>query len=322
VLIGTVPAAGPIRISGNDRYATAVAAAQVAFPGWTGVQHVVIVSGETQVDALSAAGLAGAYNAPLLMTQTNSLSTVTRNAIAAMPAGVRVHIVGGTPSVSSSVANALTNIASVGAVGRTSGSDRYATAAAVGARMKLLLGAAFPTSAFIVNGESAGSMYDALVASPASYNKDMAILLVRATSVPAATSGAITSLGITRKFIVGGTPSVSSGVATSLGVPAGDRISGSDRYATAVAFAARARTETWLTYGKVGIASAIPDGLAGGAMLGKLGGPMLLTNATTLSTPTRNFLIANKASITQAYVFGSTSSVSTTVFNAIATALQ
>jgi len=321
VLIGT-PFMPPIRISGPDRYTTAIAAAQTAFPDWTNVQHVVVVSGETLVDALAASGLAGAYDGPLLFTQSNVLTAATRNAIAAMPAGVKVHIVGGTPAVSASVASALSSIASVSSVDRTSGSDRYATAAAVATKMKVVLGGAFPNKVFIANGSDANNMYDAIVASPASSNAHLPVLLVSATSVPAATSGAISALGITQKYIVGGTPAVSASIATQLGVAPGDRISGSDRYGTAVAFAQRANTEGWLTYTNVGLTSAIVDGLSGGAMMGKLGGPLLLTSSTSLPTTTRDFLVANKMAIMQSYVFGATNVVSTNVYNAISSALQ
>ena len=320
-LIGT-PFVPPTRISGSDRYATAVTAAKTAYPGWTGVQHVIVASGLSEVDALSAAGLAGAYDAPLLFTQSTTLPTVTRNAIAAMPAGVSVHIVGGTPVVAASVVTALSGIATVSSVDRVSGSDRYATAAAVATRMKSVLGAAFPTSAFIANGVNSNNLFDALVASPASANKHMPILLVSNNSVPAATSNALTSLGITRQYIVGGTPAVSAGVATQLGVAPGDRISGSDRYLTAVAFAQRADTDAWLSYANVGVASTVVDGLSGGAMMGTLGGPLLLTGGTALPGSTRDFLAANKASINQSYVFGSTTVISASVYGAISLALQ
>jgi len=311
------------RITGVDRYQTAVNAAQKAFPAWTGVTDVVIASGESEVDALSAAGLAGAYNAPLLLVQRAALPTYTRSALVAMPDGLKVHIVGGTAAVNTSVATAIGSTPGVSSVERVpSGPDRYSTAANVAARMKTVLGGAFPSAAFIVNGAATTNFYDAMTAAPAANKAHLPILLVTGTTVPAATTSAISSLGITRPIIVGGTTAVSSGVASTLGVPAGDRISGANRYATAATFATRSKTEGWLTFTNVGVASATIDGLAGGAAIGKLGGPMLLTAPTTLPSETQSFLVANQPEIFFVYVFGGTAAVSNSVVVSIQNALQ
>jgi len=105
-------------------------------------------------------------------------------------------------------------------------------------------------------------------------------------------------------------------------VPAGDRISGANRYATAATFATRSKTEGWLTFTNVGVASATIDGLAGGAAIGKLGGPMLLTAPTTLPSETQSFLVANQPEIFFVYVFGGTTAVSNSVVVSIQNALQ
>jgi len=290
---------------------------------WAGVTDVVIASGESEVDALSAAGLAGAYNAPLLLTARASLPATTRSALVAMPDGIKVHIVGGTAAITTPVSTALAATPGVASVERVpSGPDRYSTAANVATRMKTVLGAGFPTTAFFVNGAASTNFYDAMTAAPAANKAHVPILLVTATTVPAATMSAKTSLGITREIIVGGTSAVNSVVATTLGVAPGDRISGANRYATAATFATRSKTEGWLTFTNVGVASATIDGLAGGAAMGKLGGPMLLTAPTSLPAETQQFLTTNQPEIFFAYVFGGTSAVSNTVFVAIQNALK
>lgn len=307
------------RSAGLNRYETAVASARLAFPGWTGVAHVVVASGEEagQVDALAAAGLAGAYGAPLLLTTKDTLPPATRDALRAMPPGVRVHIVGGTAAVSSAVAGAIGGLPGVAGVDRIAGANRYATAAMVAARMKSVLGTGFPTRAFIVNGSTAANLYDSLIAGPASVAVHYPILLVTNTTVPAETLSALGSLGITTKYIVGGPAAVGANVAVQLGVGPADRIWGADRYATAIAFANRAKAEGWLTFGGTGIASTTIDALSGGVSMGHLGGPVLLITADTLPTGPRTFLASNTWDINMAHVFGGTSVVTAANLQAI-----
>ncbi len=314
----------PTREAGSNRYATAVQGAIAAFPDWTGVEHVIIASGEDahQVDALASAGLAGVYDAPLLLVRGTSVPNETRDALLAMPDGIQVHVVGGTPAVSAGVVTALQGIATVASVDRTSGLNRYSTAVAVAERMKTVLGAAFPASAFIVNGSNPANLTDSLVAAPASFTMHYPILLVRNTSVPVETKAAITSLGITRPYIVGGPPAVSVSVATELGVAAGDRISGLNRYATAVAFANRAITDGWLTSRYVGVAGTTVDALSGGVAMGHLNGPILLSGTSFLPEPTRAWLATNKDDVYDAFVFGDSSVVSEAVTTAMMKALS
>jgi len=317
-------ALSPTREAGSNRYATAVQAAISAFPDWTGVENVIIASGEdaSQVDALASAGLAGVYDAPLLLTRATSIPPETRDALLAMPDGVSVHIVGGPPAVSAGVMSGLDAIAGVASVDRVSGPNRYSTAAAVADKMKTILGATFPTSAFIVNGSNPNNLTDSLVASPASVTMHYPILLVRNTSAPAETKAALSRLGITRPYIVGGPPAVSAAVATELGVASGDRISGPDRYATAVAFANRAYAQTWLAPKYVGVAGTTVDALSGGVTMGHLNGAILLSGKSSLPSATKAALSAHKDDIYDVFVFGDASVVSEGVIASIMTAIS
>jgi len=62
-------------LAGANRFEVAVNAAKDHWPGLVGIQHVIIVSGEDRAlcDALSAAGLAGVYDAPILLTVRDAL---------------------------------------------------------------------------------------------------------------------------------------------------------------------------------------------------------------------------------------------------------
>lgn len=59
------------RLSGRDRYATSV---KIAEDAYTEVKYIIITSGETYPDALSAAPLANLLKAPILLTSKNGLS--------------------------------------------------------------------------------------------------------------------------------------------------------------------------------------------------------------------------------------------------------
>lgn len=303
------------RLSGINRYATAIAAALDEHPNWTGVRDVVIASGETghEPDALTAAGLAGAYDAPLLLVPTNYVDSNLHAAIAAMPKGVRLHLVGGAPAVSSKVASQLKAISKVASADRYSGADRYGTAAAVARKMKSLLGRRFPKTVFITNGGSATFLLDPLTASTASASKHFPVLLVSSTKVPAITLTTLSSLGLSTRFVVGGPAAVPASALVRLNIPAGNRIAGADVTGDAVAFADKAKAMGWLTGSAVGFAAGVADAATGGAYMGKKGGPLLLVAPTSVPSSTGTFLTTNKASITDGHLFGGIPAVTETV---------
>ena len=294
------------RRNGRTRYDVAVSSALSAYPKWTGVTDVVIASGEdrAQPDALTAAGLAGALDAPLLLVQSTSLNPQVRTALNQMPAGVNVHIVGGTVSVSPNVMSQMNALSNVGTVNRITGKNRYGTAAAVARRMNVELGAAMPGTVLFVNGNLPAAMFDALTASAVSAKMHFPVLLVTDTSVPPETSAVLRDIDLTDRYIVGGTVPVSSSVQTALGVPSSKRIFGSNRYATATAVAKRAKLEGWLSSALTGFAAKIPDAATGGVYMGKNNGPVLFVNPLSVPQPTVNSLKANRTDINAGVVFG------------------
>jgi len=310
--------ADTIRMGGNSRYDVTVATARSAFPGWTGVKHVVLASGEdrAQPDALTAAGLAGVLDAPLMLVPYESVNSSVGNAIKGMPAGVKVHIVGGTGSVSSNVEKQLRAYHNVGSVDRIAGSNRYGTAASVARRMKTELvaqGSTLPTTTLITNGNIPSAMYDSLAASAISAHNYFPVLLVQDGSVPAETSAALADLGLTKRYIIGGPASVGDSVATFLGVSAGNRIAGPNRFSTATAAAGRAKTEGWLSNTVVGFAAMVPDAATGGAYMGKKGGALVYVKAEDVPAETAGYLTGVKGTINGGIVFGGISSVSESV---------
>jgi len=312
------------RLVGADRYAAAVAVAQAAYPGYTGVTDVVIANGTDAAlaDALSASGLSGAYKAPLFLVQSTSIPAATLAALNAIPSDINVHIVGGTGSVSAAVMSQIDGLQRVVTVDRIAGADRYAVAGGVAARMKTVLGAAMPTTGIVVNGSDATLFWDAITASAISARMKFPILLVQTGAVPAATQTAKTNLPLSTLYIIGGTGTVNESVRTTLGIPAGNRISGANRYSTAVAVATTAKAKGWLGSGTAGIAATIPDGLTAGILMAKANGPLLLTASSPLSTETKNYLTANKAGLTKCYLIGGTGSIPTATQTQIDAAIK
>jgi hypothetical protein len=163
-----------VRVAGNDRYDSAIKAAVEQWRGdsswdpvWNSVTDLVIASGEdwALVDALSASGLAGACDAPLLLTRAAALPPHLGQMLRDMPAGVKVHIVGGTAVVSDAVEQQIADAMVGETIYRTFGNDKYATAAAVADAMRARLGA-LPGGGPIANRDNAASYFDSLALTP------------------------------------------------------------------------------------------------------------------------------------------------------------
>ncbi|MCX8007220.1 MAG: cell wall-binding repeat-containing protein [Coriobacteriia bacterium] len=307
------------RWSGDDRFKTAVAISSNSFAR---AETVVIATGRTFPDALSASALAGTVNGPLLLTDSTSLPTAVRNEIVRLGAR-RVYIVGGTGAVSSAVETAVAQVPGITAVQRIYGADRYATAAAVCAQVAQLQGPAFCRRAFVARGDD---FPDALAAAPVAFAQKMPVLLVKPTSLPDPTRSAITTNRITECIVVGDTGAVSDDVKNqikNLGVIT-DRWKGLTRFSTAVEVARNAVLRGWCRWDFVGVAWGrnFPDALSGGVGTGAYRGVLLMSETTSLPPETQAALSANKTSIVGARIFGGTGAVSDGVKNSVANAIK
>ncbi|WP_137755048.1 cell wall-binding repeat-containing protein [Agrococcus sp. SGAir0287] len=262
----------PTRLSGANRFATAVAIVQDAFPEGAGT--VYLVSGESFPDALSAGPAAAHEGAPVLLTMRDSLPGEVAAELERL-APSRVVIVGGRAAVGDGVAAAVEAIgagqdADPISVERLSGPDRYATSALVA---QTVFGTA--DLAYVASG---ANFPDALAGGAAAGAFGAPILLVYGDSLPAATTGALGSLGVDAVRVVGGTASVSPAMAESIEDTGAsvDRLSGPTRFETAVQVN-RAFDAVERAYVASGL--AFPDALAGAAIAGAQGAPMYLTQS-------------------------------------------
>ncbi|MDZ4177754.1 MAG: cell wall-binding repeat-containing protein [Coriobacteriia bacterium] len=311
------------RVFGADRYATAAAIAHTAFPA--GSQVAVLVSGEAFPDGLAASSLAGALNAPVLLTQKARLPVATADELRRLGAR-RVYIVGGTAAVSADVGRAVRALGVGGlavALERVEGRDRYDTAAKVALTTRQITGRT-PATIFVASGEN---FPDALALSPIAFTTTTPILLASRTALPAATADVITTLrGVTSNridvVVAGGTIAIDNVVATraaSLARGTLTRTQGPSRFETSLAIAEYAVMKGWSRPATLAFANGMsfPDALAGAPLPGMRGGPLLLTMPDTLSPPTHLYMTSFDFALNEAWVLGGSSAISPQVMTAI-----
>ena len=241
---------------------------------------MIIASGESQVDAVTAAGLAGNLNAPVLLTRSNMLPHNVARYIDEHNV-TDVVVVGGTAAVPDAIVTALESLGSRPSVERISGTDRYATAAAIGDR----LGGPNPTwcgstqtAAILVNGGEDGRA-DAVVSGPLAFRLGLPVLLTGADMLPDSTASFLTDNKVERVVVVGGMGAVSADIVDELveevGVVNVQRISGGSAAATSVMVAKEmlGSCAAVLNTSKDMVAlvnrDAIADGIAAAPVLGR-----------------------------------------------------
>ncbi len=321
----TVLASGAERLSDRTRFSTAVAIARESFDAdglasngtqWTGVQHVVIASGDDRAaaDPLAASGLCWAYDAPLFLVSAKQTPGEVKAAIkeiATQNSHVYVHVVGGPASVPDARYSDIATY--VGASKLTkdrllSTGGRYDMAAKISSEMQRLKGK--PSVVLVANGADPTKFFDALALSPIASRNGYPILLVTATSIPPATQSRINAIAPSRVIIGGGPNTVSDTVKKTLSA---ERWYGRSRYDTALEIANRAIGAAMLEDTVAGVAAKLPDALTGGSMVGRKGGVLLLTDGGSLTSVTGSWLATHKGAITACYVFGGANSVSSAV---------
>ncbi len=305
-------------VAGTDRYATAIEASKLAYPQGlyvAGSRTVVIATGMNWPDALGGTALAGAVDGPILLVGTNTMPAGVLAEIERLGAEKAI-ILGGTSAVGLAVQTALeTALEGADNVDRIAGTDRYETANEIALRVIELLEDDYDGTAFVATG---GNFPDALAAAPlAAAQKWPLYLADPATGLSPATVDAMED--VTDVLILGGTavvsPQTEAALETLLGTANVDRLSGADRYKTAVAVATHAVDEAGHTWNRVGIATGenFPDALAGGVLQGKAGSVMLLTPSATLNADTAAALLGNSDDIVTVTFFGGTGAVSDAV---------
>ena len=298
------------RLGGSDRYDTS---SIISAAGPSHGQYVIIATGQKFPDALTASGLAGCLNAPVLLVTRDSIPAKTAAEIRRL--GVRRAIIcGGTPSVGTIVASRLRGMGL--SVERLAGPTRYETAVAVANRIRKLTGRT--DRVFLARGEQ---FSDALIVSPLAYTLRAPILLSGNNVLHDSTAAQLTSVKYAYATVIGGGLSsrTENGVRNRIGTV--DRWAGVDQYDTSVQVAAASvltGAESWKYVG-VARGDLFPDALCGGVLAGKQDGVILLTPPTTLDSRVANALTAHTADCRRCEIYGSDQAISSAVFNLIGT---
>jgi trimeric autotransporter adhesin len=305
-------AAGSVtRTGGADRYETA---ANVAKANWTTSDDVILVNGLSYADSVSASTLAKKLNAPILLTEADSLNDSAKSAIEQLQPK-NIYIVGGTGAVSQAVEDALSDYN----VERLAGVNRYATNLAVANKL-VDLGVS-KDNMMVVTGQAYS---DALSAAPVAAAKDEILLLsTNDTTVMKATYDFAKDANVT---VIGTTNSVDAQTYTNL--KADSRVDGgADRFATNLkilkAFSDDLNTDSiYMATAKPNASgaddTAFADALVASAVAGKNGSPLVLLNGESTQTDNAISYIKSIADTsTDLQVIGGTGAVSDAVVDKI-----
>lgn len=197
-------------ITGSNRYETAAKLAQ----GRDKSTVILVNADKSLADGLSASGLAGAVNAPILLVKANKIPAETKEAL---KGAKNAYIIGGKNAISSSVEN---QIKSMGIKPkRIEGSDRIKTSIEVSYEIAEVTGK--DTAVYLVNGFKGEA--DAMSIAPVAAKNKGQIILTNGKYMPINVSTDIPT------YAVGGSSVMSNAIVSDAQAT---RIGGKDRYET------------------------------------------------------------------------------------------
>lgn len=305
------------RVAGDTRYDT-MSELISNVGGWSASDKVILASGANYPDALSASALAGAYDAPIILTDPTELSSKAAATIKQLGPST-IYVVGGPSAVSDEVLQAASNICGSNTI-RLYGSTRYETI------LEILRQCNSSSDTVIV---ATGSNYaDSLSISPFAYvTKSPIVLCDPYGGITQETVEAIRAGGFSRAILVGGNAAVPDVVIPQLNNAniATDgirRLSGATCYETSTQITAFEISETSLfTADQLGFAtgSNYADALAMGPCMGRINSPLLLVDngAQTVCAYIERF----KGNVGNAFVAGGINAVSNDDYQRIVVAL-
>lgn len=305
------------RVAGDTRYDT-MSELISNVGGWSASDKVILASGANYPDALSASALAGAYDAPIILTDPTELSSKAAATIKQLGPST-IYVVGGPSAVSDEVLQAANNICGSNTI-RLYGSTRYETS------LEILRQCNSSSDTVIV---ATGANYaDSLSISPFAYvTKSPIVLCDPYGGLTQEAIEAIRAGGFSRAILVGGNAAVPNVVISQLNNAniATDgirRLSGATRYETSTQITAFEISETSLfTADPLGFAtgSNYADALAMGPCMGRINSPLLLVDngAQTVCAYIERF----KGNVGNAFVAGGINVVSDDDYQRIVVAL-
>ena len=250
------------RISGKDRITTSV---EISKSAYTTSENVVLASGFNFADALSAGQLASALNAPLLLSSQYKLDSQTKNEINRLKAK-KVFVVGGDNAISKTGVDTTLKSEKID-VTRLEGQDRYSTSQKVMEKTKEIIN---PEYLLIASGKN---FPDALAATGFFVNHKSVMVLSDGLTYPQSNLQEIAIGGKNQLPLKGFT---------------GKRVSGKDRYETALEIAKLSfdkNNNAILASGEV-----FADSLSAVSLTKKHNAPIILTQSNSLTENAKKYL--------------------------------
>lgn len=293
------------RISGKDRYQTAVEISQKLFENDVKPKTIILASGEDKAtaDALAAGPLSIKNASPILLVKSSSIPTNVLDEIKRL-SPENIIIVGGENSVGQNLVKELEDLNIK--VSRISGKDRFETSLKVAEELDSKFGF---KGLILTNGFKTA---DALAVSGYAAQNALAIVLTDGKDISSELSEYIKEKGVKEVQIVGGNEAVSTKFESGLKDLFTTRIGGKDRFETATLLAAKAYPDAKSAVLVNGLNNI--DALASAlyASTGKM--PIILVNKDNAGKFALAYLKDNK--IENAVVVGGVNSVSDSVIEA------
>ncbi|MBX5468025.1 MAG: cell wall-binding repeat-containing protein [Firmicutes bacterium] len=308
-------------LGGADRMATAIQIANAEYPNGPTNGSVILASGADAnlIDSVTAAPLAKALGAPILLTQdantigSETMSYLTSHAIS------KVYLIGAAANsnIESQLPTGVTTVTLTGA-------DRYATAAAIANQLAQVENKSSFSTVYVASGDDA-DLSDALAIAPwAAANGDPVLLAAPGqTSLPSSEASLITGQSSQTPVVVGAATGYNltfPGDAT----PETIGSSSNSNYANAVAIAQKMAPSSGYTTIDIANDSSteldteangtvsyhLVDAITGGPLAAMQGAPILFTNGATVTPSLQSFLSSSLVKgVTQVNVFGGTASI-------------
>jgi len=293
----TTAIAGTTRLEGKSRIDTAIS---ISKEGWkSGSENVIIAYSHNYADALAGVSLAGALNAPILLTSNGSTLEPALAAELERLGAKKIYILGGSMVISNTIADSLS---AKYTVKRIAGSNRYETAVEIAKELRNVTGKDFTTLYFA----NATNFPDALSISPVAAIQGNPVLYAPSTgALDSATANYVKSLSCTNAVIVGGPLAINDDVRNSIitnGISSVARIYGTSRYDTSLKI--NSTYNTLFTGKGIAISTGkdFPDALAGGALAASSKIPVILIDSKANVSGLKDYI--KTRGYEPAYIFG------------------
>lgn len=323
----------PERLNGDVRYDTMALAVQEGFPSGASCDTAVIASGENFPDALAASSLAGALDCPLITTNDKALSEQARKELVRL--GVKkAYVLGSDKAVSNAVTSTIGALNGGIEVERLAGKTRVGTAIAVAKEVAAQEG---DSDTCIVTKSS--NFPDALAISAWAARTSSPIFYAENGVLDSSAIATIKNGGYSKVVVLGDGKMENDGVQdaaiSSLGLQ-WIRLAGSNRYETtravveweigndsSKAFAPSGNQVLSLDGLAVATGESFMDALASVNVTNAHGSALLLAYDNNEAQDLFDDVVSPESmNINEAFVMGSASAVSATVYNWLATALE